>query len=311
LVSAPPSAFGGREKKSRNFGAIQATQGRTSTPPSYFAYYYRLNRGGTTEIEEKRDEQHGAGVDRRTFIGALGAAAVAGALGPAAEGQSPPPTVYNYLDSFGNIVPCASDTIAAGVFPPPIPTNAVNPGALAKPRRHWLFGSHSHKAKQPAKLAPRDSASCTYTQPTCGTTAPSPGYPAFNILMIIVDQMRAPRWLPSLGTNPPAGRLQGQPAIDALLPNIAAIRNQSFVFANYDVAATSCSPARATLLTGLYSQQTCMFVSQDPPNPLKSGTVAGLSAPVAALEGRARVRDHRRCPVPDGQRHDGRAGVEL
>jgi arylsulfatase A-like enzyme len=30
-----------------------------------------------------------------------------------------------------------------------------------------------------------------------------------------------------------------------------------------DVAATDCSPCRATLLTGLYSQQTCIFVTQD------------------------------------------------
>jgi hypothetical protein len=96
-------------------------------------------------------------------------------------------------------------------------------------------------------MAPRDSGSCTYTQPNCGTTAPSHGYPAFNILMIIVDQMRAPRWLPQASVT---GAKSGQAAIDAILPNIAAIRNHSFVFANYNVAATSCSPARATLLTG-------------------------------------------------------------
>jgi hypothetical protein len=154
-------------------------------------------------------------------------------------------------------VPCASDTIAAGVFPPPIPANAVNLGAEARPKRHWLFRPRSHQAKQPVKLAPRDSGSCTYTQPNCGTTAPSHGYPAYNILMIIVDQMRAPRWLPQAAQGV-TGALSGQPAIDAILPNIAAIRNQSFVFANYDVAATSCSPARATLLTGcIHSRPAC------------------------------------------------------
>jgi arylsulfatase A-like enzyme len=233
-------------------------------------------------MEGKRNEQDQAGVNRRTFIGALGAAAVAGALGPAAEGQAPPPAVHNYLDSFGNIVPCASDTIAAGVFPPPIPPNAVNPGAHARPKRHWLFGSRSHNATQPANLAPRASGSCIYNQPNCGTTAPSAGYPHFNVLMIIVDQMRAPRWLPSKGVT---GALSGQAAIDAILTNIAAIRNQSFVFTNYNVAATSCSPARATLLTGLYSQQTCMFVSQDPPDPLKPSTPQIYAPPLQPWKG--------------------------
>ena len=36
-------------------------------------------------MEGKRNEQDQAGVNRRTFIGALGAAAVAGALGPALQ----------------------------------------------------------------------------------------------------------------------------------------------------------------------------------------------------------------------------------
>ena len=179
-------------------------------------------------------------------------------------------------------MPCASDTIAAGVLPPPIPANTVNVGAQARPKRNWLFGSHSHKTKPQAKMAPHDSGSCTYTQPNCGTTAPSHAYPAFNILMIIVDQMRAPRWLPQASVT---GALSGQAAIDAILPNIAAIRNKSFVFSNYNVAATSCSPARATLLTGLYSQQTCMFVSQDPPNPNKPFTPQVYAPPLQPWKG--------------------------
>jgi arylsulfatase A-like enzyme len=79
-----------------------------------------------------------------------------------------------------------------------------------------------------------------------------PGYTQPNILLIMVDQLRAPRWLPP----------GGQPAIDAILPNIAAIRNHSFIFSNYFAAATNCTPSRATLLTGLYSQQTCVFETQ-------------------------------------------------
>ena len=67
--------------------------------------------------------------------------------------------------------------------------------------------------------------------------------------MIMVDQMRGPQWLP-------AG---GQAAIDAIMPYTAALRRRSFVFRNYFTAATSCIPARSTLLTGLYAPQTYMY----------------------------------------------------
>jgi arylsulfatase A-like enzyme len=115
-------------------------------------------------------------------------------------------------------------------------------------------------------MAPRDLSGCLNTSCYGFSTTPSPGYPMYNILMIIVDQMRAPRWIP---TNTPLGSgLPGQEALDAIMPSIASIRKQSYVFANYNVAATDCSPCRATLLTGLYSQQTCIFATQDgPTNP--------------------------------------------
>jgi uncharacterized sulfatase len=75
--------------------------------------------------------------------------------------------------------------------------------------------------------------------------------------MIMVDQLRAPRWLPFTSTG--SG---GQSLIDTLLPNIAYLRKTSFSFTNYFVCATACTPSRATLLTGLYSQQNCMFQTQ-------------------------------------------------
>jgi uncharacterized sulfatase len=89
--------------------------------------------------------------------------------------------------------------------------------------------------------------------PVAGSPAGvTPGYNQPNILMIMVDQLRTPRWLP----------VGGQAAIDQMLPNIAFLREHSFNFPNYFVAATDCSPSRATLLTGLYSQQTFMFETQ-------------------------------------------------
>ncbi len=97
-----------------------------------------------------------------------------------------------------------------------------------------------------------------YPPPLPGQQSPNGHIANPNILVILVDQLRNPTWLP-------AG---GQAAIDTLLPNIAAIRNHSYVFTNYFTAATACTPARATLLTGLYTQETCIFTTSDSPtNP--------------------------------------------
>jgi arylsulfatase A-like enzyme len=69
-----------------------------------------------------------------------------------------------------------------------------------------------------------------------------------NILFIIVDQMRAPRWFPA------------QSQLDALLPNVARIRRVATSFENHYTAANMCVAARGTLLTGLYPHQTgCML----------------------------------------------------
>jgi hypothetical protein len=74
-----------------------------------------------------------------------------------------------------------------------------------------------------------------------------------NILVILVDQLRNPTWFPSGSYTD----------FDTTLPNLARLRQHSFVFNNYYTAASPCTPARATLLTGLYSQETCIFTNQD------------------------------------------------
>jgi len=164
-------------------------------------------------MNDKDKQQNGTGLNRRRFIGALGAAASTAALlrEEAASGST---TTVMYQDSFGNIVPASPKAIAAGTMPPPIYT----------PRAEQV-----------------------------GTTYVQPGYTRPNILLIMVDQMRAPKWLP-------AG---GQAAIDLICPNIANLRNNSYQLNNYFVAATACTPSRATFQTGLYAQQTYMFESLD------------------------------------------------
>src|ERR1039457_7326405 len=77
------------------------------------------------------------------FLGALAGAAATGASlqrgGGAAKAQGP--TAYYYEDSFGNILPCSPDTIAAGILPPPIPGQGANPQDVRRPV-HPHRGSH-------------------------------------------------------------------------------------------------------------------------------------------------------------------------
>ncbi|MGH2902730.1 MAG: sulfatase-like hydrolase/transferase [Solirubrobacteraceae bacterium] len=72
-----------------------------------------------------------------------------------------------------------------------------------------------------------------------------------NILVILVDQLRAPAWQPA------------SLALGALLPNIAALANESVTFEGHYTASNDCSPSRGALLTGLYSHQTgCMITGR-------------------------------------------------
>ncbi|HEX2704063.1 MAG TPA: sulfatase-like hydrolase/transferase [Solirubrobacteraceae bacterium] len=78
--------------------------------------------------------------------------------------------------------------------------------------------------------------------------APSVAGPPPNILVIVVDQMRYPRWFGG-----------GGPAV-TFSPNIGRLRRGGVSFARHQTASNDCSPARSTLLTGLHTHQTgCMI----------------------------------------------------
>jgi arylsulfatase A-like enzyme len=69
-----------------------------------------------------------------------------------------------------------------------------------------------------------------------------------NILVILVDQLRAPQWYTAA------------PAMGRLLPNISRLRREGVSFERHYTASNDCTPARAALLTGLYTHQTgCMI----------------------------------------------------
>ncbi|MGD0455061.1 MAG: sulfatase-like hydrolase/transferase [Solirubrobacteraceae bacterium] len=69
-----------------------------------------------------------------------------------------------------------------------------------------------------------------------------------NILVIMVDQLRFPQWF----SPNPAGL--------GLPPNLQRLSQGAVSFARHYAASNDCSPARAALLTGLYTHQTgCMI----------------------------------------------------
>ncbi|HLH13892.1 MAG TPA: sulfatase-like hydrolase/transferase [Solirubrobacteraceae bacterium] len=75
---------------------------------------------------------------------------------------------------------------------------------------------------------------------------PAPRRP--NILVILVDQLRFPQWFS------PAPYGTGLP------PNLERLSEGAVSFARHYTASNDCSPARSTLLTGLYTHQTgCMI----------------------------------------------------
>jgi arylsulfatase A-like enzyme len=73
-----------------------------------------------------------------------------------------------------------------------------------------------------------------------------------NILIIIVDQMRYPRVLPS-GINDVGTFLS------RIMPNVHTLWKHGVKFTNHFTAAVACTPSRGTLLTGLYSHQTWLL----------------------------------------------------
>lgn len=83
-------------------------------------------------------------------------------------------------------------------------------------------------------------------QPAGRQTAASHKRP--NILVIVVDQLRFPQWVGAA-----AGGL-------SLPPNLQRLSKGGISFARHYTASNDCTPARATLLTGLYTHQTgCMI----------------------------------------------------
>jgi arylsulfatase A-like enzyme len=96
-----------------------------------------------------------------------------------------------------------------------------------------------HNSSHPPKPRPRAASR--------RITKPAPVKP--NILVVLVDQMRSrPHSPPDASIIPP------------LLENLTRLASEGVSFAGHYTASNDCTPARSTLLTGLYTHQTgCMI----------------------------------------------------
>ncbi len=76
-----------------------------------------------------------------------------------------------------------------------------------------------------------------------------PRRPPPNILVVVVDQVRAPAWMPV----PP----------QTVTPHLASLRRASVSFESHYTASNDCSPSRAVMLTGLHTHQTGVMITGD------------------------------------------------
>ncbi|HTU78463.1 MAG TPA: sulfatase-like hydrolase/transferase [Solirubrobacteraceae bacterium] len=99
----------------------------------------------------------------------------------------------------------------------------------------------------PSPAKPRPARPPATSRPGRRRTQP-PAHASPNILVIVVDQLRFPQWF----SPNPAGL--------SLPPNLQRLRDGAVSFARHYTASNDCTPARSTLLTGLYTHQTgCMI----------------------------------------------------
>ena len=97
-----------------------------------------------------------------------------------------------------------------------------------------------------ADLASPDAAPAARRRRRQGGAGASSARP--NVLVVLVDQMRTPTWSGELGLA------------ESGLANVARIRRGGVSFGRHYTASNDCTPARAALVTGLYTHQTgCMI----------------------------------------------------
>ncbi len=85
--------------------------------------------------------------------------------------------------------------------------------------------------------------------------------PQPNILFILVDELRYPSVFPDHISDP--GEF-----LHCFMPNLYKLWKSGVKFGNYHTAANACTPARGTIISGLYSQQSWLLTTiLSPPDP--------------------------------------------
>lgn len=85
------------------------------------------------------------------------------------------------------------------------------------------------------------------------STKAVPG-PQPNILFILVDELRFPSVFPK-------DTLDADAFLRKFMPNLHSLWQRGVKFGNHYTAANACTPARGTLITGLYSQQSWVMTT--------------------------------------------------
>jgi arylsulfatase A-like enzyme len=127
--------------------------------------------------------------------------------------------------------------------------------AIAELAKNGQQAPATPRHRTPPRRTPHEAAS-----PVAATqeplAAPSRHGHGPNILVIMVDQLRAPQGFTAM------------PAMAQLLPNISRLRREGVSFERHYTASNDCTPARSALLTGLYTHQTgCMITGGSTLNP--------------------------------------------
>ncbi len=133
----------------------------------------------------------------------------------------------------------AGGALLGGTAMAAVAKEVVEPAARApaapKPSRH--------SSRQPTTSVPEQALGSPPPARRAPVRSAQP-----NILVIMVDQLRTPQWFTA------------SPALARMLPNISRLRREGVSFEHHYTASNDCSPARSTLLTGLYTHQTgCMI----------------------------------------------------
>jgi arylsulfatase A-like enzyme len=84
-----------------------------------------------------------------------------------------------------------------------------------------------------------------------------------NILLVVADEMRFPMHFAGDPSRPdsPDNVVSATTYLQKYMPNLSRLKERSVSFSNHHTAATACTPARASLFTGLYGHQHNLLVT--------------------------------------------------